>query len=122
MNKYYEQAVACVKDYVLSAQRKLYEKCGGNFDVVYGESMDNEFYTGKVIEPGHIYELGYHSCTCQKVLSGQIRNPEQCECSRQSILYILSQLEPNSSFEVEILETIIRGGEHCKFRITKNKN
>lgn len=107
---------------MLSAQRKLYEKCGGNFDVVYGESMDNEFYTGKVIEPGHIYELGYHSCTCQKVLPGQIRNPEQCECSRQSILYILSQLEPNSSFELEILETILRGGEHCKFRITKNKN
>lgn len=40
MNKYYEQAVACVKDHVLPAQCKLYEKCGGNFDVIYGE--DNE--------------------------------------------------------------------------------
>jgi hypothetical protein len=28
-------------------------------------------------------------------------------------------LEPNSSFEVEILETVLRGAEHCRFRITK---
>ena len=28
---------------------------------------------------------------------------------------------PDSSFEVEILETVLRGSEHCKFRITKNK-
>ena len=66
-----------------------------------------------------VYELSYHSCTCPKVLSGQISNPEQCECSRQSILYVLSQLEPNSSFQVEILESVLRGNEHCKFRITK---
>ena len=120
MDKYYEQAVTCVKDYVLPVQRKLYEKCGGNLDVIYGEVMNDEFYTGKVIGPGHIYELGYHSCTCQKVLSGQIRNPEFCECSKQSILYILSQLEPESSFEVEMLETVLRGSKHCKFRITKD--
>lgn len=121
MDKYYEQAVACVKDFVLPAQRELYEKCGGNFDVVYAEAMNDEFYTGKVIEPGHVYELGYRSCTCQKVLSGQISNQEQCECSKQSILYILSQLEPDSSFEVEILESVLRGDEHCRFRITKEE-
>ena len=28
---------------------------------------------------------------------------------------------PDSSFEAEILETVLRGSEHCKFRITKNK-
>lgn len=38
------------------------------------------------------------------------------ECSRQSILYVLSQLEPNSSFEVEILETVLREGEHWKLK------
>ena len=81
--------------------------------------MDDEFYTGKVIEPVHIYELGYRSCTCQRGLSEQVSSPEQCECSRQSILYILSQLEPDSSFEVDILETVPRGSEGCRFRITK---
>ena len=45
---------------------------------------------------------------------------DQCNCSRQSILYVLNCLEPNSTFEVEILETILRGAEHCRFQITKN--
>ena len=118
--KYYDQAVACVKDRVLPAQRKLYQSCKGNLDKVYGEAMNGNGYFGKVIESGHIYELGYEKCTCPKVLSGMITNPEQCECSRQSILFILSQLEPNSKFEVEILETVLRGAEHCRFRITRN--
>ena len=118
-DKYYNQAVACVKDYVLPAQLNLYQSCDGDLDRVYGEGMNGNGYFGKVIEPGHIYELGYEKCTCQNVLSGRITDPDQCNCSRQSILYILGRLEPNSSFEVEILETVLRGAEHCRFRITK---
>lgn len=45
--------------------------------------------------------------------------PEQCECSRQSILFILSQLEPNSKFDVRIVNTILRGGDRCTFRISR---
>ena len=119
-DKYYDQAVACVKDSVLPVQLGLYQSCDGNLDRVYGEAMNGNGYFGKVIKPGHIYELGYETCTCQKVLSGKVTDPEQCECSRQSILFILSRLEPDSKFEVEILETVLRGAEHCRFRITKN--
>ena len=43
----------------------------------------------------------------------------QCECSRQSILYILSQLEPDSQFDVRIENTILRGGDRCTFRIMR---
>lgn len=71
----------------------MYEKCGRNFDIVYGNDMNNGSYTGKVIEPGHIYELGYPKCTCSKVLSGEVTDPEHCECTRQSILYILIVLK-----------------------------
>ncbi len=117
---YYDQAVACVEDRVLSAQIRLYQSCNGDLDKVYGDAINGNGYFGKVIEPGHIYELGYEKCTCQKVLSGAVADPEHCECSRQSILYILSCLEPDSLFEVKILETVLRGAEHCRFRITKN--
>ena len=117
--KYYDQAVACVKDHVLPAQIKLYRSCDGDLDRVYGEAMNGNGYFGKVIESGHVYELGYEKCTCPKVLSGKVTDPEQCECSRQSILYILSQQEPDSEFEVDILETVLNGAEHCRFRITK---
>ena len=74
----------------------------------------------KIIESGHVYEFGYETCTCQKGLSDKVTDPEQCEYSRQSILYILSCLEPGTKFEVEILETVLRGAEHCRFQIRKN--
>ncbi len=38
-----------------------------------------------------------------------------------SILYILSQLEPDSQFDVRIENTILRGSDRCTFRITKHK-
>lgn len=53
MENYFEQAISCVKDYVLPMQRQIYEKCGGDFDRIYGEAMNSDVYVGKVIEPGH---------------------------------------------------------------------
>ncbi len=76
-------------------------------------------YTGRVIEPGKVYELSYLECTCPKVKCGLRNHPQQCECSRQSILYILSQLEPDSHFEVRIENTILRGSDRCTFRIMR---
>lgn len=39
-DKYYDQAVACVKDYVLPAQLELYQSCEGDLDKIYGEAMN----------------------------------------------------------------------------------
>lgn len=47
MDKYYEQAVLCVKDYVLPTQRTLFKQCGGDLDRVYGEAMNDASYFGK---------------------------------------------------------------------------
>ena len=83
----------------------------------YAIMTQTDLYTGKVIKPGHIYEPGYR--TCPKVLSEQVEAPAHCQCTRQSILYFLHQLEPASIFEVEILETVLQGSAHCRLRITK---
>ena len=37
----------------------------------------------------------------------------------KSYIYILSQLEPDSHFEVRIENTILKGSDRCTFRITK---
>ena len=116
---YREEAIECVKGSVLPMQRQLYEKHDGDFDRVYAEEYNNASYMGEVIVPGREYELNYPECTCAKVKSGLRRDPEQCECSRQSILYILSQLEPESEFDVQIIDTILRGGDRCTFRIKR---
>ena len=92
--RYREEAIECVKDHVLQIHKQIYAK--------------------------YVYELSYLECTCPKVKCGLRNHPQQCECSRQSILYILSQLEPSSQFDVRIENTILRGSDRCTFRITKH--
>ena len=104
---YREEAIECVKDHVLQIHKQIYAKYNGDFDRIYTEGYNSKSYTGRVIEPGKIYELSYLECTCPKVKCGLRNHPQQCECSRQSILYILSQLEPNSHFEEFRLENTI---------------
>jgi hypothetical protein len=87
-NKYYNQAVACVKDHLLPVQKEMYERAGKDFDVIYGSLMNNDMYFGSIIEPRHVYELGYHSVPARKRWT-----------------------------EVEILSTILRGGDKCRFKI-----
>ena len=107
---YREEAIECVKDHVLQIHKQIYAKYEGDFDRIY------------MIEAGKVYELSYLECTCPKVKCGLRNHPQQCECSRQSILYILSQLEPDSQFEVRIENTILRGSDRCTFKITKHKD
>lgn len=114
-----EEAIECVKYSVLPMHKQIYDKYKGDFDRIYTEAYNNKSYTGKVIVPGKEYELSYLECSCPKVKYGMRNSPEQCECSRQSILYILSQLEPNSIFDVQIVNTILRGCDRCTFRITR---
>ena len=139
---YREEAIECVKDHVLPLHKQIYAKYDGDFDRIYSEGYNSKSYQGRVIEPGKVYELSYSECSCPKVKCGPRSNPSQCleqqepsnlfgwptrdrqrasqcECSRQSILYILSQLEPDSQFDVRIENTILRGGDRCTFRITR---
>lgn len=117
---YKEEAIECVKDCVLQLHKQIYAKYNGDFDRIYSEGYNSRSYQGRVITPGLEYELSYLECSCPKVKCGLRTNPEQCECSRQSILYILSQLEPTSQFQVRIVNTILRGGDRCTFRITRH--
>ena len=117
---YREEAIKCVKDCVLPIHQQIYAKYNGDFDRIYAEGYNSKSYQGRVIEPGKVYELSYLECSCPKVKCGLRSNPEQCECSRQSILFILSQLEPDSRFDVRIENTILRGGEQCTFRIARH--
>ena len=117
---YKEEAIECVKDCVLPLHKQIYAKYNGDFDKIYSEGYNSRSYQGRVITPGLEYELSYLECSCPKVKCGLRTNPQQCECSRQSILYILSQLDPDSRFQVQIVNTILRGGDRCTFRITRH--
>ena len=48
-DKYYEQAVTCVKDRVLPVQMELYRACNGDLDRVFGGAMNGNGDSGNYI-------------------------------------------------------------------------
>lgn len=118
MMDYRERAIECVKDTVLPLHARRLRECGGDLDLMYKKYSDTAAFFAEVLEPGHIYEVGFPSCVCPRLQYGETHEPEHCECSRQSLLYILENLMPGKRIAVETLETVFTGGECCRFRLT----
>lgn len=116
--KFYRQcAVNCVKDSVLKEQQRQFKECGNDLDLQYTKYGNSDGFFAKIIEKGHIYEIGYPKCVCPMVDSGFANSPVHCECSRQSILYILHELLPDKKISVKIIGTVLGGAENCRFRV-----
>lgn len=115
---YRQKAVNCVRDTVLPVQRAQFEECGCSLDAQYKKYGNTDVFFAKIIEPGHIYEVGYPKCVCDEVLSGDTADEAHCECSRNSILYILQNLLPEKDLQVEIIHTVLSGADNCRFRVT----
>ena len=49
---------------------------------------------------------------------GKVKDASHCECSRQSVLYIIGNLLPDKNISVEIIETVLGGAEKCRFKVT----
>lgn len=112
------QAEYCVKDTVLKEMRRQFDECGGSLDAQYERYGDTEFFFANTIEPGHIYVIGYPRCVCPMVASGLVKSAQHCECSRQSILYVLHNLLPDKEIEVSIIGTALSGNGKCEFKVT----
>jgi hypothetical protein len=115
---YKKKAIDCVKDTVLPIQRAQFEECGCSLDEQYKKYGNTEMLIARVIEPGHIYEIGYPKCVCDEVLSGKVTDVSHCECSRNSVLYILQDLMPDKDIQVEIIHTVLGGADDCRFKVT----
>ncbi len=66
------------------------------------------------------YEITYHACLCDLYKNGYITSGYLCECSRQSLLYNLSILWPDRELKVDLLDSILRGGNKCVLRVFLN--
>ncbi len=114
---YREEALKCVNSYVLAEMKRQFEECNNSLDEQYKKYGATEYFFANIIEPGHIYEIGYPSCVCPKAQSEKDKDDNFCECSRQSILYVYEQLIPDKNITVETLETALAGGSKCRFRV-----
>ena len=111
-------AVNCVKSYVLKEQQRQFDECNHNLDLQYERYGRSEYFYADIIERGHIYEIGYPRCLCPMVESGFAGLPTHCECSRQSMLYVLNTLMPDRAITVETIHTVLTGATECRFRVT----
>lgn len=87
-------------------------------DLQYEKYGDMDDFFAKVIQKGHVYDIGFKKCTCHLVDSGFVHSPVHCECSRQSILYVLQELMPDKRIQAKVIETILSGADKCRFRVT----
>lgn len=108
----------------LQIYQKLYEKANGDLDIFFQEAGKLLGVRSEIIEKGSVYNLCFMECTCMLHQQGYVSTPLLCECSKQSILYVLHSLWKDKDFRVIICESILRGGQYCKMQIetTDNEN
>jgi hypothetical protein len=114
---YKQCAINCVGGDTLKQYKKQFDECNQDFDLLFSRDTGDQDFYRKIIEPGHIYETGYPRCICWQ----NDDSKDKCECSRQAIIYLYSQLLPNSEITVETIQTVRMGGESCRFRIILGK-
>ena len=61
--------------------------------------------------------LTYRFCACDLVRKGYVNTPLLCECSRQSLLHNWEAVLGEGRVEVELLQSILGGGNRCRFAI-----
>ena len=106
----------CVQCGTLQVYKDLYEQVG-DLDRFFAIADEQPGVRCETIEKGSVYNLYFIECTCGLYKQGYVSTPLLCECSRQSILYVLQSLWNDRTFRVTICESILRGSQHCKMRI-----
>ena len=81
----------------------------------YAEFLDRSMPVAFVEEEdGIVFHLGNKSCNCP--MAEKVKNPALCHCTQGSNRATWSEFF-GKPVEVEIVETILRGGKECVFKI-----
>lgn len=107
----------CVQCGTLQVYKDLYEQAAGDLDRFFAIADEQPGVRCETVEKDAVYNLYFLECTCELHKRGYVSTPLLCECSRQSILYVLQSLWKDRTFQVTICESILRGSQHCKIQI-----
>ena len=108
----------CVQCGTLQVYKDLYEQAAGDLDRFFAIADEQPGVRCETVEKDAVYNLYFLECTCELHKRGYVSTPLLCECSRQSIIYVLQSLWKDRTFQVTICESILRGSQHCKMRIS----
>ena len=107
----------CVQCGTLQIYKDLYKQAAGDLDQFFAKANELPGVRCETIEKGSVYNLYFLECTCGLHKQGYVSTPLLCECSKQSILYVLHSLWKNRKFNVSICGSILHGNPECKMRI-----
>ena len=108
----------CVKQGTLDFYRQLYDRAAGDLDVFFQKANEIPGLQAEILVPGRKYAFGFTECSCMLHTQGYVNTPQLCECSRQSVLFVLHTLWPEAKFSVELTDSILRGGDMCRLVIS----
>lgn len=107
----------CVQCGTLQVYKDLFEQAAGDLDRFFAIADEQPGVRCETVEKDAVYNLYFLECTCELHKQGYVTTPLLCECSKQSILYVLHSLWVNRTFRVTICESILRGDQDCKMQI-----
>ena len=113
-----ECAAQCGSDALKNLYHDLFVNCNRKLDEFFSRLNEISGVGGRVIEKGRIYEIIFKSCGCDLHTEANVQSSRLCECSRQSVLWIMNSLAPDKAFSVERIESILQGNQICRFRIS----
>ena len=113
-----ECGIACSESYSLDVYKKIWYNSNSVSDFFALLNSGFEDVSVIEVEKNTTYEIYYSTCLCDLYTQGYIKSGEFCECSRRSLLYNLNNIIPDSKVQVELVDSILRGGEKCILRIT----
>ncbi|MFQ8748836.1 MAG: hypothetical protein ACLR8T_12800 [Alistipes finegoldii] len=111
-------AVNCVHGGPFGLYRSLFEAAEGDLDRFFVKIDELEGVRGESVCAGREYNLCFEACSCALHRAGCVNTPMLCECSRQSVLYVMSEFWPDRKFGVEVRASILRGADECVLNIT----
>lgn len=89
----------------------------GDLDRFFVKIDELDDVRGEIVCAGREYNLCFEACSCALHRAGCVNTPMLCECSRQSVLYVMSELWPDRKFGVEVRASILRGADECVLNI-----
>ena len=111
----------CLQMGMLDFYRCVQERSGGDIDGFFQSLGEMGGLETEIVRPGKEFWLIFHQCTCSLHTQGYINSSLLCECSRQSVLYILRELWPDRTFVVDPAGTILNGAQDCRFHIVEKE-
>ena len=107
----------CVQQGTLDFYRQLHDDAAGDLDAFFQKADEIPDLQAEILVPGRQYKFCFAACTCMLHTRGYVNTPQLCECSRQSVLFVLRTLWPDKEFSVDLTASILRGDDLCRLEI-----